>query len=284
MPTPAVSVILSTYNRPDALEAVLLSLDEQDTDGFEVIVADDGSGPETASLLAAMKPKLSYPLQHIWHPDTGFRLATIRNRAVEAATGQLLVFLDGDCLVRRDFVRQHLKLGQTGWFVVGKRSYLRQSFTASILASRKPVWRWSRLRWLWHGILLDCTRPLEFLPRPDGRWRYRKANIWEKAQGCNLGIQTKDFWVIGGFDERFVGHGYEDSDFVVRLLHHGIRRKSGDHAAIVLHLWHPRPSARPEKANNGNYALFQATLQRVNSTSKPKGQSILPEEGQVAAA
>ena len=99
-----ISVIVTTFNREDALDAVLRSLSIQGDRDFEVIVADDGSGAATAKLIDAWKPKFAHRLEHVWHADQGFRAAEIRNRAILAARGSYCIFLDGDCIVRPDFV------------------------------------------------------------------------------------------------------------------------------------------------------------------------------------
>ncbi|MGB2815739.1 MAG: glycosyltransferase, partial [Burkholderiaceae bacterium] len=98
-----VSVIVSTYNRPDALRAVLAGLAEQGDRGFEVLVADDGSGDETRATVAECAAVSAVPVRHIWHEDKGFRLSAIRNLAAAHAEGEYLVFIDGDCVPRLDF-------------------------------------------------------------------------------------------------------------------------------------------------------------------------------------
>src|SRR5947209_4517663 len=109
-----ISLIVSTYNREDALAAVLLSLSEQSDRGFEVIVADDGSTPATAAVVEHWRARLPVPLRHVWQADCGFRAAEIRNRAILACRGEYCVFLDGDCLARTDFVAAHRRLAQHG--------------------------------------------------------------------------------------------------------------------------------------------------------------------------
>ncbi|MGB9043622.1 MAG: glycosyltransferase, partial [Pseudolabrys sp.] len=116
-----ISVIVTTYNREDALDAVLRSLAQQNDPDFEVIVADDGSGPATAKLIDTWRAKIGHRLEHVWHADRGFRAGEIRNRAILAARGRYCVFLDGDCIVRPDFVANHRQLAEPGWFVTGNR-------------------------------------------------------------------------------------------------------------------------------------------------------------------
>ncbi len=102
-----VSVIVATYNRYDALDAVLRGLSKQTDRDFEVVVADDGSGPSTARVIGEWQRHFADRLIHVWQPDEGFRLAEIRNRAVGKSAGDYLVFLDGDCIPLGDFVAPH---------------------------------------------------------------------------------------------------------------------------------------------------------------------------------
>jgi glycosyltransferase involved in cell wall biosynthesis len=130
-----ISVIVTTFNREDALDAVLRSLAMQGDRNFEVIVADDGSGAATANLIDAWKLKFAHRLEHIWHADQGFRAAEIRNRAILAARGTYCIFLDGDCIVRPDFVATHRRLAELGWFVTGNRVLLSPALTLGMPAA-----------------------------------------------------------------------------------------------------------------------------------------------------
>jgi len=116
-----ISVIVTTYQRPVALDLTLSSLAKQKILPFEIIVADDGSSEETKKLVNAWKAKSKIPVIHCWHQDIGFRAAEIRNKAVLLATGNYLVFLDGDCLVFPDFIEQHMQLAEENWMVIGSR-------------------------------------------------------------------------------------------------------------------------------------------------------------------
>src|SRR5215472_18060829 len=137
-----ISVIVATYNREDALAAVLRSLSRQTDRDFELLVADDGSGTATARVVTEWSARMPVPLRHVWHPDRGFRLAEIRNRAIRVATGSYCIFLDGDCLARPGFVAAHRALAVRGWFVTGNRVLLSPTFTRSLLRHRLPAHRW----------------------------------------------------------------------------------------------------------------------------------------------
>jgi glycosyltransferase involved in cell wall biosynthesis len=138
-----ISVVVATYNRPDALAAVLRSLGKQDDRQFEVVVADDGSKPDTEAVVSSAQASLPVALSHVWQEDTGFRLAAVRNRATARARGEYLIYLDGDCIVRRHFVRAHRALAETGWCVAGGRVLLSEAFTRAVLADGTAVEDWS---------------------------------------------------------------------------------------------------------------------------------------------
>jgi glycosyltransferase involved in cell wall biosynthesis len=233
-----ISVIVTTYNREDALDAVLRSLARQSDAAFEIIVADDGSGPATAKVIDAWKLKIGRRLDHVWHPDRGFRAAEIRNRAILAARGAYCVFLDGDCIVRPDFVASHRQLAASGWFVTGNRVLLSAELTMKVLREKLTPESWGLAHWLaerWRG---GVNRLSALLQLPLGPLRRIRRRAWQGARSCNLAIWRSDLDRVDGFDADYRGWGKEDSDIIMRLLHAGVRRKDGVFATGVLHLWH----------------------------------------------
>lgn len=230
-----LSIIVSTYNATEYLQQVLKSLNQQTDLNFEVIVADDGSDESTAEIINEFKNGASYPLFHAWHEDKGFRLAASRNNAILKSTGDYIVFLDGDCMVFSDFVRQHRQSAESGYMLRGSRVMLSESFTKDIFAGKKnlPVTfvQWAKL-WFSKGV--NRISPLLNLRLP----RYNSENNWRGVKTCNLGMWRQDLYAVNGYDERYVGWGREDSDLAVRLFRLGIRRKEGRNQAVVIHLWH----------------------------------------------
>lgn len=232
---PSISVIVTTYNWPGALGAVLESLASQSYADYQVVVADDGSGPETARVVerAAAGDR---EVLHVWQEDRGFRAAAARNRAVAASSGDYLVFLDGDCLVRPDFVRRHAELAAPGRFTAGNRILLSRPFSERLLETREGAWRGTA--WPAARLRGDINRLLPLLRLPDGAWRDRRPQRWQGVKTCNLGLWRSDFLAVNGLDEAYQGWGYEDSDLAIRLIRQGVRRRDGRFATTVLHLWH----------------------------------------------
>lgn len=266
-----ISVIVATYNRPDALDAVLRSLAAQSDSNFEVLVADDGSRPDTAAVVESWKSRLRR-LTHVWQPDDGFRLAEVRNRAILAATGEYCVFLDGDCLARATFVAAHRALAQRGCFVTGNRVLVSRHLTERILREPLAAEAWDTAKWIgqWTGRSINRLLPLFRLPL--GPLRHAYAGQWRGARGANFAVWRSDLVAIDGFDAGFTGWGREDSDLFVRLIRAGVRRKDGRWATGVLHLWHPEADRGRLSENNSRLDEILAA-DRIRAT---KGLSALP--------
>jgi len=251
---PKVSIIVATYNRPDALVFVLRALADQRSANFEVVVADDGSGPETKAAIEHLASDLPYPLLHVWQPDEGFRLAAIRNRAAAKATGDYFAFIDGDCLPLPDFVTRQRQMAEPGWFVTGNRILLSRRLSERAIASSLPLWRWGPLDWI-RARLRGDIKLLEPLLRY--RNRSRPKPDWTGTEGCNIAVWRHDFLAINGFDETFRSWGYEDSDFAHRLIVSGCRRRATRWNVPLLHLWH---AGQSNVQFSQNRARFEETL------------------------
>jgi glycosyltransferase involved in cell wall biosynthesis len=244
-----LSVIVSTYNWPEALAVVLASLALQTDQRFEVIIADDGSTAATTALLAGLAADYPVRLAHVRQDDRGFRAAAARNRAVAESRGDYLLFLDGDCAVLPDFTATHRRLAEPGWFVAGNRILLSAAFTAAVISGAEALSAWPPARFLRARFRGEINRLLPLLRLPDGGFRKLRKARWQGAMTCNLAVWREDFYRVNGFDEDFVGWGHEDADFVSRLINSGIFRKEGRFAAPVMHLWHPAQDRGNEQDN-----------------------------------
>ncbi|QEI07452.1 glycosyltransferase [Pigmentiphaga aceris] len=237
--TPSLALVVTTYNRPDALAVVLQSALAQTHPFDEILVADDGSGASTAAVIEEARKHTKVRIEHVWHPDEGFRAAAIRNRAIVRSRSDYVVFVDGDCVLRPSFAARHAALAERGWLVAGNRVLLSSQYTQALLQAgdASPLWRpVELLRQRFKGGL---NRLLPLWPRPlHAAWRKRYPQRWEGAKTCNLAVWRDDLLAVDGFDEAFEGWGMEDSDLVIRLMHAGVQRKEGRFATGVFHLWH----------------------------------------------
>jgi glycosyltransferase involved in cell wall biosynthesis len=275
-----ISVIVTTYEREDALDAVLRSLARQVDRRFEVLVADDGSGPRTAALVERWTSRVGVALAHVWHEHRDFRAAEIRNRAILACRGDYCVFLDGDCLVRRDFVATHRRLAEPGWFVTGNRALLSPALTEAVLLGRLEAENWGWGGWIRPRLGGGLNRLAPVLRLPLGPLRKLRPTAWEGARSCNLAVWRADLDRVDGFDATFSGWGREDSDLLVRLLRAGVRRKDGMFATGVLHLWHPDAdrSRLPENQRrldhvlNGDRVRAERGMSSLDGEAKPAGE------------
>lgn len=276
-----ISVIVTTYQRPDALAAVLRGFAAQADRDFELIVADDGSGPDVAQLVDSWRDRIGVPLHHVWHADRGFRAAEIRNRAIAAAAGTYCVFVDGDCIPGAHFVAAHRALSEPGWFVAGNRILLSSDLTERVLRDGLAAEAWSAAAWIaaWRDGGVNRLAPALRLPL--GPLRKLEAWKWRGIRSANLAVWRHDLIRIDGYDAAFSGWGREDSDLVIRLMRAGVRRKDGRFATGVLHLWHPESDrsllvdndARLDELMRGDRIRANAGL----STLTTNDQAIRPD-------
>jgi glycosyltransferase involved in cell wall biosynthesis len=227
-----ISVIVTTYNRPDALKKVLDGLGQQTVLPDEVVVADDGSGPQTKEMIHTLQGESPYPLHYVWQEDKGFRAARIRNKAILHAQGDYLISLDGDCIPTKYFIADHRRLAARGTFFQGKRILVKKSLASaftykdanSVMALLKYALT-NRIRNS-HHILRITHFPATLSTRLDG------------IKSCNMGFFRDDLFAVNGFNQDFVGWGREDSELARRLFAYGLKRKGHPFMAICFHLWH----------------------------------------------
>jgi len=250
-----ISVIVTAYNRPDALSAVLRALLDQTDSNFEVIIADDGSSESTREMIRGLRqsplPEGLKRLIHAWQPDDGFRASAARNMAVFASKGEYLIFLDGDCIARSDFIERHRLFAESGFMVSGSRVLLSEYFTNHLLSDAQSsiLHGRSMAYWLAQRLLGNTNKLLPLIRLPDSKLRHYRSVRWNRIKSCNLSIWRSDFVKVNGFDESFIGWGHEDADLVLRLARNGVRRKGGAFSTEVFHLWH-RENPRAAESEN----------------------------------
>ena len=230
-----LTVVINTYENAAALDAVLARLCRTSLPADELIVADDGSGPATRVVVERWAQQATLPVKHVWQEHGGFRRARILNSAIATATGDYLVFLDGDCLPSRLFADDHRALAEIGYFVQCRRCFINEAAVPDAIAGRRSL-----LRLALTGQISGLFKSVR-LPWPTIRHDQDLHGIL----GCNLGIWKKDLLEVNGYDESYEGWGKEDSDLAARLYHAGRQRKFIHGRAIVYHLNHP-PASRAQ--------------------------------------
>jgi glycosyltransferase involved in cell wall biosynthesis len=258
-----ISVILATYNWPQALDLCLQSLSTQIDSDFEILIADDGSTDATKTVIDQHISTMPVSMKHLWQEDQGFRKTKILNQAIDVASGSYLIFLDGDCIVQPDFVTRHRELAQESHLVTGSRVLINEVLTKELLTWKS--WDFQRfasqlLSYRLRGSI-NKYWPLK-IKLGDGKWRDYKKFIWRRIKGCNMACWKTDAIAINGFDESMTGWGHEDADFVFRLQNNGVIRKSGSWSTEVLHLYH--------RINNQSNAAENARRVREKILAKAK--------------
>lgn len=265
-----ISLLIATYERPDALRQVLQSVVRQTVRPDEVIIGDDGSGPRTADVIAEFT-RGGLPITHAWLPHDGFRLARMRNYSVAHSTGDYLIITDDDVVLHPRFVEDHRWAARPGFFIQGTRALLKEMATADFVESGKP----------WPGLFAHDigNRKNLFRSRFLARLFSRTAIGLRGIRTANFALWRDDFVRVNGFNEEFVGWGREDSEFVTRLFKAGVQRKNLKFAALGCHLYHP-PRSREGLVENE--AVLASTIDK-GATRCSKGFSLHVKDDDDAA-
>lgn len=222
------SLVISTYNWPEALELCLKSGLQQTVAPDEILVADDGSDERTAQLIARYRGESEIPIVHVWQEDTGFRVGSIRNKAIARASGNYIIQVDGDVILHPDFVRDHISVARPGRFVSGSRVLLGPDYSACLLDRRSidvSVWKKDVCNKL-NAIRMPWMSPIFARYKP------------EVTRGCNMAFWRDDAICVNGYNELIQGWGSEDYEFGIRLWHIGVQHFSLKLSGIVYHIYH----------------------------------------------
>ena len=238
-----LSLIITTFERPDALACVLRSAEQQSVLPDELIIADDGSGPTTRALIARVKTRCARPVTHSWQPHEGFRVCRARNLALAQASGDYVVILDGDMVMHPHFIADHRRCARPGCWVQGTRILLDARRSADLIANGpRGLAPWSvgsaGLRRLYAARMPALSRGLS-----------RIANGFVATKSCNLAAWSSDLEHVNAFNEDMIGWGPEDKELAARLEHSGVRRRTLIFGGIAYHLHHPAASREHRVAN-----------------------------------
>lgn len=262
MQTIDTSIIISTYNSEEWLAKVLYGYNNQTYRKFEIVIADDGSRKSTRELLLKLQPELFYPLVHVWHEDRGFQKSQILNKALQNCSTEYIIMSDGDCIPRKDFVEQHVKYREIGYFLSGGYFMLPMDISKAITKDDIYSERCFDVAWLKKMDLKTSFKNNKLMAGPlkalflnsftptNASWNGHNASGWKK-----------DIFAVNGFDER-MQYGGQDRELGERLVNNGIKTKQIRYNAVVLHLDHPRGYKNQESIEK-NMAIRKNTRDLV---------------------
>ncbi|WP_333808221.1 glycosyltransferase family 2 protein [Flavobacterium sp.] len=227
---PSSSLVTPTYNWPQALELLLLSVKRQTILPDEVIVADDGSKPETTELIKQFQKDFPVPLIHVWHEDNGNQKPKIMNKAIAKAKYDYIIEIDGDIIMHPNFVEDHLKYAAKGIYLFGSRVNIQKNILDTIFSKKITFFHFFSKGIKKRGRTLRIPFFMNFAKLHEKRS--------SKLRGCNMSFWKEDFIKINGFNEALVGWGIDDSEMIQRLHNIGIQGKRLKNVAIAYHIYH----------------------------------------------
>lgn len=241
---PKISVIVSTYNWPEALKLCLNSISCQTMLPDEVIIADDGSHKNTKDLISEICKSFPCPIVHVWHEDIGFRLTVIRNKAIARATGDYILQVDGDVILEKHFVQDHIKFAKENCFSTGSRIMLSLQLSQMLLSNDS----------ISIGLFTNGLANRQNSVRNSSlasyfRFRYKKDSPYY-IKGCNMAFWKKDLIAVNGYNEDMTGWGYEDNEISARLINLGVIKQYLKFSGIVYHLYHKLSSHERKSINS----------------------------------
>lgn len=259
-----VALLISTYNWPDALTRSFESILFQTSKPDEILIADDGSTEETRLAIDNFRKKTSIPVKHIWHEDSGFRLAEIRNKAIAACTADYIIQIDGDIIMESHFIEDHIQLSAKEHFIVGSRALLNKDFSHK-LTDNQSVLDLKKLRSncsnRFNAIRMPIlTKLLAKSYKTKGKHKYY-------SKGCNMSFWRDAILEINGYNEEITGWGSEDEELVARLFKLNQHKLFLKFSGIAFHIWHPLASRQNSPLNN---KIFESTI-NSNSYKTKKG-------------
>lgn len=239
-----VSLLVSTYNWPRALYLCLDSVMQQTILPNEILIADDGSGMATRDVVKHFERISPVPVRHIWHEDRGFRVATIRNKAIAASTCNYIIQIDGDLILERHFVQDHILFAKPGCYVSGSRGIITEALTRQVLSGAI-----TSLSALTKGV--RCSNNVMRIPFM--AIIYRMIAGSKSPRSCNMALWREDAIRVNGYDESFEGWGYEDTELGLRLDNSGVRQRIMKFRGVAFHLYHEQRSRENCPTNEQRY-------------------------------
>lgn len=246
------ALLITTYNWKEALSVVLESLRIQSQLPDEVLIADDGSNEDTKEIIDQFRETFYIPVKHIWHEDLGFRRSKILNKAIAQSETDYIIQIDGDCIMHKDFIKDHITNSRPNLYLYGSRVHIRPEYVNLVLKKK-----------LIHFDIFskETKNKSRNLHIPFFSTFYKPQKETKRVRGCNLSYWKKDFIAVNGYDENYEGWGREDTDITMRLTNLGLLSKKLRYIAIEYHIYHKNAS----KDNlNKNEELYLAVKQNGN--------------------
>ena len=243
----SIALLLSTYNNPQALKVVLDSILAQTQFPQEMLIADDGSDFVTRRLIDSYRDKVNFTIKHLWQPHEDFQKAIILNKSVAETKCDYIIQIDGDIVLNRHFIRDHIEAAQQGHFIRGSRVILSELKTQKIFDDNIAL-RFSPFE---SGV----SNRINAMRLPLLRKFFTKySNRSDNMHGCNCSFWRKDFVKVNGYNNLFTGWGHEDIELAARFVNAGLKQKKIKMSAVCYHLHHPVAERhRVEK----NYKIYQ---------------------------
>ena len=247
------SLIIATYNWPEALKICLNSVVEQTILPDEVVIADDGSTETTKEVIESFKDKLN--IIHVWHEDNGFRLSEIRNKAIDASSSEYVIQIDGDIILEKNFIKDHISNSRDNYFIVGSRVLLSKPLSEKIISTEN-----TDLNFFTKGIANKAnTLRIPFISPFLSKPTTNIDKVISSARGCNMSFWRQDLIDVNGYNQSMTGWGREDSELAVRLVNNGLIKKRIKLAGIQYHLFHKENDK--SKFNVNDLILFKSALE-----------------------
>lgn len=232
------SIVVCTYNWPEALELVILSASRQTVIPNEVVIADDGSRDNTKELIDRMRPNMPFKLLHAWQEDKGFRLATAANRAFAMCTSDYIIQIGGDIIMDKHFVEDHIRHAATGYYLSGSRGKLTDKLSQKFFKCHD---------YSLSPFTIGVTRKLNVIRLPFFTPLFYKYKLYKLDRGCNMSFWREDLYAVNGYDGDMVGYGNEDTDLSARIRRLGVKKRCIKFSCIEYHIYHDETPSKNDK-------------------------------------
>lgn len=255
----SVALVISTYNRPEALKLVLQSILHQTALPDEVIIADDGSDESTRKLINLWRFKLKVPLKHFWQKDDGFRKTSILNQAIEHTSCDYIIQIDGDIIMHPNFIEDHMRVREKGCYIRGSRVQLNETISQHYIQSANPTLKFP-------FFSRNIKNKINMLRLPFLVVLFaKKSSRSDNVHGSNCAFWKGDFLRVNGYNNDMKGWGHEDIELAARFINAGLQQKKVKMVAVCYHLYHTYCN---RQRSGYNYSIYEETVRSGRLTCK----------------